>query len=116
VAFLKGMDYAMSRVVEFTTNGLPVLQGAVSVVPGMAVTDDSAKTFWRFGPTASGENLVLVDGPEPRDALRPGDALRAWEIGPGDPYRLPVQVNVMRRDDGSLSVTRNAKATVVKDP
>ncbi len=112
VAFLKGMDFAMSRVVEFTTNGQPVLQSAITVIPGMTVTDDGCKTFWRFASDAGAGNLALVGGPAPGDSLKPGDALRVWEIGPGDPYRLPVQVNVMRQENGRYRTAANAPVNV----
>jgi hypothetical protein len=112
VTFLKGMDFAMSRVVEFSTNGLPVLQSQIAVIPGMTVTDDGYKTFWRFAADANAERLALASGPAPKDALKPGDAVRVWEIGPGDSYRLPVQVKVVRQADGKYQATGNAPATV----
>jgi hypothetical protein len=112
VTFLKGMDFAMSRVVEFSTNGLPVLQSAITVIPGMTVTDDGYKTFWRFAPDAGAGNLALVGAPAPKDVLKPGDTVRVWEVGPGDAYRLPVQIKVVRQADGKYQATGNAAATV----
>jgi hypothetical protein len=112
VTFLKGMDFAMSRVVEYGTNGLPVVQSAIPVIPGMTVTDDDFKTFWRFAPEASASALSLTGGPAPKDVLKPGDAVRVWEIGPGDSYRLPVQIKVERQADGTLRATGNATSAV----
>jgi hypothetical protein len=112
VAFLKGMDFAMSRVVEFTTNGQPVLQNAITVIPGMTVTDEGFKSVWRLARGATSRNLALVGGSAPRDSLKPGDALYVWEIGPGDPYRLPVQVNVTRQEDGRYRTDANTPAKV----
>jgi hypothetical protein len=106
------MDFAMSRVVEYGTNGLPVVQSAIPVIPGMTVTDDDFKTFWRFAPEASASALSLTGGPAPKDVLKPGDAVRVWEIGPGDSYRLPVQIKVERQADGTLRATGNATSAV----
>jgi hypothetical protein len=112
VRFLKGMDYAMSRVLDFTPEGAPLLQGAIAVIPGMPVTDDSGKILWRFAPDATADNPVLTGGPVPRETLKPGDALRVWEIGAGDIYRLPVQVKVARQDDGSFRREANVNVKV----
>ena len=116
VTFLKGMDFAMSRVVEFSTNGLPVLQSQIAVIPGMTVTDDGYKTFWRFAADANAGRFALVGGPATKDALKLGDAVRVWEIGPGDSYRLPVQVKVVRQADGKYQATGNAPVTVAGKP
>ena len=102
----------MSRVVKSLANGLLVLRSAITVIPGMTVTDDRYKTFWRFAPDAGGERLALVGGPAPKDVFKPGDAVRVWEIGPGDQYRLLVQLKVVRQADGKYQATGNAPATV----
>jgi hypothetical protein len=112
VAFLKGMDFAMSRVVEFSHEGLPVLQSEITVIPGMTVTDDAHKTFWRFALDAKASRLALAGDFVPKDVLRLGDAVRVWEIGPGDHYRLPAQVKVVRQADGKYETTGNAALTV----
>jgi hypothetical protein len=112
VAFLKGMDLGLTRVVEFATNGVPVLQGAVSVIPGLTVTDDSGKFTWHFSPTANGDNPELVGTPAASEVLKPGDGVHVWEIGPGDAYRLPVQVNAIRQADGEHRLEGNATRTL----
>ena len=55
---------------------------------------------------------MLADGPAPKEVRREDDALGVWEIGPGDPYRLPVQINVVRQADGRYQTAANAPARV----
>jgi hypothetical protein len=116
VAFLKGMDLAMTRVVEFATNGVPVLQSAITVIPGLTVTDDSGKFIWNFSPAANGGRPELVGTPAAAEVLKPGDGVHVWEIGPGDAYRLPVQVNAIRQAAGGYRVEANAKASFSAKP
>ena len=134
VKFLQGMDFAMSRVDQIATDGLqqpgavsqapswrvdpkapveqPVLRSPINVIPGMTVTDDRCETFWKWAPEANKTNLVLAGTAAPQKVLKEGDGLWVWEIGPGDPYRLPVQVNVIRQADGRYTTTANAPVKV----
>ena len=134
VKFLQGMDFAMSRVDQIATDGLqqpgtvsqapswridlkapvgqPVLRTALTVIPGMTVTDDRCETYWKWAPEATKTNLVLAGATAPQSVLKEGDALWVWELGPGDPYRLPVQVNVARQADGQYKTTANAPVKV----
>ena len=134
VKFLQGMDFAMSRVDQIATDGLqqpgavsqapswridlkapvdqPVLRTALNVIPGMTVTDDRCETYWKWAPEATKTNLVLAGATAPQSVLKEGDALWVWELGPGDPYRLPVQVNVVRQADGQYKTTANAPVIV----
>ena len=134
VQFLQGMDFAMSRVAEITTDGLqqpdalsqaaswrldphtpveqPVLRTPLNVIPGMTVTDDRGQAYWKWAPEATKTNLVLAGATAPQSVLKEGDAVWVWEIGPGDPYRLPVQVNVVRQADGQYKTTANAPVKV----
>ena len=113
VSFLRGMDLYMSRVAEFTADGLPILQTGIPMPPGITATDDDLKHWWKIpakGASASG--VVLEGGPAPKESLKPGDALRLWEIGPGDPFRLPAQVNVTRGPDGKYVTKASVEAKV----
>jgi hypothetical protein len=110
--FLKGMDFALAFVTEVSAEGLPVVENDIPVVPGMTVTDADARNFWRFGADAKRDRLALEGAPAPREALKPGATLRVWEFGPGDAYRLPVQVNVTRSADGKFTTAANAPARV----
>jgi len=134
VKFLQGMDFAMSRVNQITTDGLqqpgavsqaanwridpkatveqPVLRTTLTVIPGMTVTDDRCETYWKWAPEANQTNMVLAGATAPQKVLKEGEALWVWEIGPGDPYRLPVQVNVVRQADGQYKTTANAPVKV----
>ena len=134
VKFLQGMDFAMSRIEQITTDGLqqpsavsqapswrvdpkapsaqPVLRSPVNVIPGMTVTDDRQETYWKWATEATQTNLVLAGAAAPQKVFKPGDALWVWEIGPSDPYRLPVQVNVVRQADGQYKTTANAPVKV----
>ena len=137
VTFLQGMDFAMSRVDQITHDTLqqpgvvsqavnwrldpkppvdqPVLRTALNVIPGMTVTDDRCETSWKWAPEATKTNLVLAGAAAPQAVLKAGDAVWVWEIGPGDAYRLPVQVNVVRQDNGQYKTTANAPVTVRTD-
>jgi len=112
VKFLHGMDFAMSHVDQITPAGRPVLRSPVTVIPGMTVTDDRCETFWKFAPEATKTNLVLDGAAAPQSVLKAGDAVWVWEIGPGDPYRLPVQINVVRQENGQFKTTANAPVKV----
>lgn len=139
VNFRKGMDLAMSRVREFLEDGAPVLQSQVERLEGLVATDAEFKHRWQVGPpvTPRGEAtglsaaagggshpselqpwelaINLTNGPKPKDVLTVGDALWLWEFGPGDPYRLSTQVNVLRAAGGKYSVAGNVKAEVRTD-
>ena len=86
------------------------------MIPGMTVTDDRAENFWRFSANATLAELALDGASSSKGRLKVGEALRVWEIGPGDPYRLPVQVNVVRQADGQYKTMGNAPAKVQAGP
>jgi hypothetical protein len=114
VAFDKGMDLYMSHVVEFNAEGLPVLQMAGTLTGGLTATDDNCKTWWKLAadPGTPSEGVRLEQGPAAQGALTTGDALRVWEIGPGDAYRLPVVINIVRQAGGEFRTVANAPVTV----
>jgi len=136
VVFLKGMDLAMSRAKAFMDDGTPVLQSFIERAEGVTATDEGFRHWWRVGapvqargvPTgtlaAAGGSahptemqpwelaLNLVGQPAPKDALRPGDAVRLWEFGPGDAWRLPAWVHVVRRKDGRYRAAANVRAKI----
>ena len=112
VNFLQGMDFAMSRVDEITPQGWPLLRTSIPLTAGLTVTDERCSTFWKFAPGATRTNLVLTGKIAPRTVFKEGDALWVWEIGPGDPYRLPVQVNVVRQENHKYKTIANAPVTV----
>ena len=116
VKFLQGMDFAMSPVEALTAEGKPILRSGIRVIPGMTVTDDRAENFWRFSANATLAELALDGASSSKGRLKVGEALRVWEIGPGDPYRLPVQVNVVRQADGQYKTMGNAPAKVQAGP
>ena len=136
VTFKRGMDFAMSRVREFLPNGVPVLQASIERLEGMTATDDAFQHRWHVGPrlqlqgeasgtmAAAGGSahpaemqpwelaIVLRDGPKPAEVLKIGDAVRIWEFGPGDAWRLPTQVSVVRTDKGVHNVNGNITAKI----
>ena len=84
------------------------LQGTLEVVVFPRMYATSGGTF------AEGSILLVAGRIDHRgeEASVLADAVWVWEIGPGDAYRLPVQANVVRQDNGQYKTTANAPVTV----
>jgi len=136
VVFRKGMDLAMSRVKAFLDDGTPVLQSLIERAEGVTATDERFLHWWRVGApveargrstgalAAAGGSahptemqpwelaIRLVGRSAPKDVLKGGDAVRLWEFGPGDAWRLPAWIQVTRTEDGRYQANGNVRAKI----
>ncbi len=131
----KDFALAMTRIKGFLMeDGMPFTNCKIYSASGVPISNEKGDQWWRLGRpyelidkekpwpdggTAHpaeipprGKAVRLVGKAAPREHMVEGQRIWVHEMGVGDRYRLPIHVNVIRRDDGTYDVRSNGEAKV----